>query len=45
MTEEQEGEERELKDTQQELMLELKIKTDELLKKFKAQAKKTRVSM
>ena len=36
---------KELKDTEQELMLELKIKTNEFLKKLKTQSKKDRVRM
>lgn len=34
---------RELRDTQQEMMLELKLKTEELLKKLKALKNKDRV--
>ena len=34
---------REFKDTQQELLFELKIKTDRFLKKLKEQTKKNRV--
>ena len=36
---------KELKDTEQELMLELKIKTERFLKKLKEQSKKSRVKM
>ena len=39
------NEKRELKDTKQEIMFELKLKTDELLKKLKEASKKDRVSM
>ena len=35
--------EREFKDTQQEIMFELKIKTNEFLKKLKEQNKKSKV--
>ena len=38
-------ENKELRETEQEIMLDLKIKTDELLKKFKKQLKKDRVRM
>ena len=38
-------ENRDLKDTEQEVMIELKIKTDEMLKKLKEQMKKNRVTM
>jgi len=38
-------ENRDLKDTEQEVMIELKIKTNEILKKLKEQMKKDRVSM
>jgi len=36
---------KELKDTEQELMLELKIKTDAFLKKLKEHSKQRRVKM
>ena len=36
---------KELKDTQQEVMIELKLKTSEFLKKLKEKSKKTRVEM
>ena len=36
---------KELKDTQQEIMMELKLKTSEFLKKLKEQSKNTRVEM
>jgi len=45
MTTEDEDVSRELKDTEQEVMIELKIKTNEILKKLKEQMKKDRVSM
>ena len=38
-------ENRDLKDTEQEVMIELKIKTNEVLKKLKEQMKKDRVTM
>lgn len=36
---------KELKDTQQEVMIELKLKTSEFLKKFKEAQDKSRVKM
>ena len=36
---------RELRDTMQETMMDLKLKTNSLLEKFKEQAKKDRVRM
>ena len=36
---------KELKDTQQEVMIELKLKTSEFLKKFKEAQEKNRVKM
>ncbi len=45
MTSEDEDVNRELKDTEQEVMFELKLKTSEFLKKLKEQAKKDRVRM
>jgi len=45
MTTEDEDAGRELRDTEQEVMIELKIKTNEFLKKLKEQANKDRVRM
>ncbi len=42
-TENEEDTKREFKDTQQEVMFDLKIKTDEVLKKFKELQKKNKV--
>ncbi|WP_281361075.1 hypothetical protein [Nitrosopumilus cobalaminigenes] len=36
---------KELKDTEQEIMIELKLKTNEFLKKLKEQSKNTKVEM
>ena len=36
---------KELKDTQQEVLIELKLKTSEFLKKLKEQTKNTKVEM
>lgn len=41
--EEKEDAKREFKDTQQEVMFDLKLKTDEVLKKFKELQKKNKV--
>ena len=45
MTSEDDDVDRELRDTEQEVIIELKIKTSEFLKKLKEQAKKDRVQM
>ena len=45
MTSEDDDVERELRDTEQEVIIELKIKTSEFLKKLKEQTKKDRVQM
>jgi len=45
MTSKDDDTNRELKDTEQEVMIELKLKTSEFLKKLREQAKKDRVQM
>jgi len=45
MTSKDDDANRELKDTEQEVMIELKLKTSEFLKKLREQSKKDKVRM